>query len=143
MNRRTQSLLTAAGILALATPALAAAPGHHTTQPIPGGGTLNNPNGLPPIGRPSTTPPDRGRHLGRPSPVPSVRPSTAPSVAPSALPSAIPSALPSSVPSVVPSTVPTVVPSAVPSALPSIVPSTAPTVLPSTMPTAIPSGTPH
>lgn len=139
MNRRTQTLLTAAGILALATPALAAAPGHHGAQPIPGGGTLNNPNGLPPIGRPATFPPDRGRHLGRPSPVPTVRPSTAPSVAPSALPSA----LPSSVPSALPSTVPSAVPSVVPSALPTILPSTAPTVLPSALPTAVPSITPH
>lgn len=113
-HRTRTAALAAAAVLALGAPALAAGQGNpHATPPgqsnpaQPGAGTLNNPNGMPPIGQPSPgTASTRGNQLGRPSPVPSSAASATPSTAPSAVPSVVPSVIPSVVPSTLPSTLP-------------------------------------
>lgn len=109
-HRTRTAALAAAAILAIGAPALAAGQSNpHVTAPgqsnpaQPGAGTLNNPNGTPPIGRPSPgAASTRGNELGRPSPVPSSAPSVTPSTRPSVVPSVVPSVLPSTVPSTLP-----------------------------------------
>ena len=120
MKNRIAALAAIAGLIAGGAPALAqsphpspAIPSTNPVQPQPGGGTQNNPNGQPPVGRPSTTP------SIRPSGMPSARPSVSPSAHPSTSPSAHPSISPSAHPSMSPSAHPSTSPSAVPSASPS------------------------
>src|SRR5947209_1020795 len=128
MKNRIAALAAIAGLIAGVAPALAqsphrspALPSTNPVQPQPGGGTQNNPNGQPPIGRPSTTPSIRpsGMPSARPSVSPSAHPSTSPSAHPSTSPSAHPSTSPSAHPSTSPSAHPSTSPSAVPSASPS------------------------
>ena len=91
---------------------------HPHAKPIHGGGTLNNPNGRPPIGRPTSRPVNRGRHLGHRTPSPTPTASAHPTSTPSATPSAKPSATPSPKPSVTPSSKPSTTPSPKPTRKP-------------------------
>lgn len=116
MIHRLAALAAIAGMIAAGAPALAqsphpspAIPSTNPVQPQPGGGTQNNPNGQPPIGRPSTTP--SIRPSGMPSAHPSMSPSAHPSMSPSAHPSTSPSAHPSTSPSAQPSSSPSASPS--------------------------------
>lgn len=123
MINRIAAVAAIAGVFAAGAPALAqpphapAIPSTNPVQPQPGAGTQNNPNGQPPIGRPSTLPDNR------PSGMPSTRPGM-PSARPSSPASGVPSVSPSTRPSSSPSSVPSVSPSALPSPSPKPVRST-------------------